>query len=84
MKKIVVLDIQSKEYDLQKETNSKICYRCPDDLECANTNCKDCHKVCYFNIMIDDKNELFYLVCVWVPYRCGYSCETEVYHRHGN
>lgn len=76
--KFVVLDKESEKYDLQNELKTKI------PITCSSVQYKKAYKKCEYNIIIDGKVELFYLIRVWEQYNCGYRCEDRMYHRHGN
>ena len=36
------------------------------------------------NVVVDNQLEKFYCLMIWVPYKCGYGCNTNICHTHGN
>ena len=72
---IYILDTCS-EYDLDTELKSFITEK--------NKNYKKSIHCGEIELYIDGGVETFYIINAWKPYRCGYKCDTQVYHGHGN
>lgn len=58
-------------------TNKRICYEYDEPHYC-------CEKVSDFDISVDGYSEKFFCLMIWEKYKCGYGCNTNIYHPHGN
>lgn len=43
-----------------------------------------CEKIFELEIFIDGNFEKFFCLMIWEKYKCGYRCNTNIYHPHGN
>lgn len=77
-KEIIVLYNPIK-YDFQNESIKE----CPQQRFDDKVNFV-CQRESEIKLNLNGVLELFYLVKIWKPYKCGYKCDTIFYHGHGN
>lgn len=75
-KPLMIKEEEGKDYDYESE--------CKKELRDYSKVYKMCIPWSDWKVIIDGKLETLKLIRIFVPYKCGYKCDTIFEHRHGN